>query len=365
MFSMSRRTKLLILAAPALLALVSAIVLASGYLRPPTAERSVVVATYVASESFDCEVYLQPNSLYETPTIGPEQKIFAQLVDHIEAPFRCSVNVNTDQQVSISGTYTIVADVKTDDWVKKVVIKPQTPLGAYGRSVRVDETLTLDLAGWDTILTTIGNETGLTPKNPKTIITATVEMTVSAGNMTESTSMSATMEVPLRQTSYNIVIANPSTQNGSLTATETVVQRSVQDQRRYSLMAILVAIFLLLAALILVRRIPTYVSEKDAESVLRETLRKKQKKYKDHLVAVTQIVQPTFPGTTVATSSLEELIKVADELGKPVLFTDSEDPKERPVYYVLDGSVSYQWTPFERHAARRAPVPDQTGKLSR
>jgi hypothetical protein len=357
---MSRRTKLMVLAVPVLLALVSAGVLASSYLRPTTAERSVVIATYVASESFDCEIYLQPNSLYETPTIGPEQKIFAQLVDHIEAPFRCSVNVNTDQQVSINGTYTIVADVQTDDWVKRVVIKPQTSLSGQGRSVRLDEAFTLDLAGWGTIVSTINDETGTSPKNPRTVITATVVVTVSAGEMTESTSMSATMEVPLRQTSYNIVIANPSAQNGSLTATETVVQRSVQDQRRYSLIAMLVAIFLSLAVLMFVRRVPTYVSEKDADSVLRETLRKKQKKYKDHLVAAAQIVQPTSAGTTVTTTSLEELVKLADELGKPVLFTDSEDPNERPVYYVLDGSVSYQWMPF---ASRITPVAKKTGKL--
>jgi len=294
----------------------------------------------------DYQVYLHANSLYDTPTIGPGQKIFADLVDHVGAQLHCNVDVNADRQVRISGTYAIVADVQTDDWVKRVVIKPQTSFNTDDDSLRLYEAFTLDLAGWDTIVSTVSSETGTSAKNPRSVITATVDVTVSTSTDVESTTMSGTMEVPLRGASYDIVIANPAALSGSLTATQTVVQRSVQDQRKYSLIAMLLAMLVSVGAVILVRRAPTYSRKKDADSALRETLRRKQKKYKDHLVAATQIVQPPSAVTTVTAASLEELLKVADELGKPVLFTDSEGLKERLVYYVLDGSVCYQWRPF-------------------
>ena len=91
--------------------------------------------------------------------------------------------------------------------------------------------------------------------------------------------------------------------------------------------------------------LPTRVYTENLVAVIQKRHRDNQKKYKDRFVAVTEIGQRTKPSTTVLTSSLKGLVRIADELGVPVLFTEAFDPKESPVYvyYVFDGSVCYQW----------------------
>jgi hypothetical protein len=48
---------------------------------------------------------------------------------------------------------------------------------------------------------------------------------------------------------------------------------------------------------------------------------------------------------TIALKSMEDLVKVADELGKPLMHQAGE--AQPLLYFVLDGAVCYQFSPEE------------------
>jgi hypothetical protein len=45
----------------------------------------------------------------------------------------------------------------------------------------------------------------------------------------------------------------------------------------------------------------------------------------------------------IALKSIEDLIKIADELAKPVIFQEPEPGRDLYLYYVLDGTTRYQY----------------------
>ena len=337
---MTRTAKLRLVTVLLILTLISAGVLVDGYLRPATTQASTVVCRFVHRLSLDYQVYLRPNSLYDTPSLGPGQKIFAGLVDHIEA--RIGYDMNSDRQADSSGTYTVVADVQTDDWQKQIVLLPDTPFSSSGTSLSVDKEFPLDLASLAEIVKTIAEETGVSPVNPRTVITATFTASVATGLGVGSATMSATMSLPLSAKSYNVVISNPDPQNGSVTEKVTVDRESVHGQRRYSL----IALVLLLAAFVAVGILPMHTTMRveDRDEWLIKQSKANRKKYGDRLATVTTVAYSKASGIVgVKTVSLKDLVVIADEIGKPILLKEASSSKDLPIYHVLDGSVCYQW----------------------
>jgi len=339
--AIDKRTRLIILTVIGVLILVSGVVLGLGYHSSTTAEEDITLLGYTHQTELDYRVYLLQNDLYETPTIGADETIFAKLVDQSEAALH--YHLWCDQEAVINGTYSIAATIDASTWKKSLVLVPATPFSTEGQSCRVDYTHRLDpdLSKINGIVDDITSQTGVSVRDVNVVITATVNTNISIEGHGEASTSSATMTLPLGQSSYKVTITNPDTQNGQVTVTDTVEQTSVHDQRRYSLVALIV----LLGLLVPVGFLPTRVYTENLVAVIQKRHRDNQKKYKDRFVAVTEVGQRTKPSTTVLTSSLEGLATIADELGVPVLFTEPFDPKESPVYvyYVLDGSVCYQW----------------------
>jgi hypothetical protein len=52
---------------------------------------------------------------------------------------------------------------------------------------------------------------------------------------------------------------------------------------------------------------------------------------------------PVVGEKIISLGSMEDLVKVADELGKPIIHQRPTTPEERHVYYVFDGFTSYQF----------------------
>ena len=52
---------------------------------------------------------------------------------------------------------------------------------------------------------------------------------------------------------------------------------------------------------------------------------------------------PTEGGRIVTLGTMEDLIKVADELSKPIIHQAPTTPQESNTYYVFDGTIRYQY----------------------
>ena len=70
--------------------------------------------------------------------------------------------------------------------------------------------------------------------------------------------------------------------------------------------------------------------------------REAQALHKKYAERVAEVRGPVVvSGETIPLNSMEDLVKIADELGKPIFHQSAEGDQ---LYYVLDGTTRYQYT---------------------
>ena len=69
-------------------------------------------------------------------------------------------------------------------------------------------------------------------------------------------------------------------------------------------------------------------------------IKKIQKKYRDWIVEVEEAPKRSVSVDLVSTKSLEDLVKLSEELGKPIIHYVSNEKTH--TFYVLDEAIHYQ-----------------------
>jgi len=86
-----------------------------------------------------------------------------------------------------------------------------------------------------------------------------------------------------------------------------------------------------------------YMKFKPAEvPKIEKEIRLVKKKYGERIVEATSQT-PVKDEKIISIGSMEDLIKVADELSKPVIHQAPSTPEEAHAYYVFDGVTRYQY----------------------
>jgi hypothetical protein len=118
----------------------------------------------------------------------------------------------------------------------------------------------------------------------------------------------------------------------------------------FSLLSVIFLIFL--AALVL----SYFKSRGHGSSVFDRKFQQIQKSYGTRIAESkgNQLVGDKNP---IPMNSIEDLMKIADELGKPVIHQSEELSGDTHIYYVIDGNTRYQY-------ALSRDMPKQTGGTS-
>jgi hypothetical protein len=79
------------------------------------------------------------------------------------------------------------------------------------------------------------------------------------------------------------------------------------------------------------------------------------KKYADR-IAEARSQTPLVDEKIVTLGSIEDLVKIADELGKPIMHQSPTATDKRHIYYVIDGTSQYQYIITKQSKERRSHV---------
>ena len=87
-----------------------------------------------------------------------------------------------------------------------------------------------------------------------------------------------------------------------------------------------------------------------------KTLVKIFKKYGNRMVALND--KPTEPyDHTYEVFSIEDLVRISDEIGKPIVYRYSEDKNEIQRFYVLNGTEMYYWAVKDTDSPNKEKIP--------
>jgi hypothetical protein len=311
-----------------------------------------------ATGRFDYTLSLKDNSLYDkgtlrappvsvyqapvsTAILKPGQVVFTSLIDRMEASFNYqfrsdqpATKVTSDVQVSATLRATGAEDVEI--WSRSFPLISATKSGAFTVS------FPLDLDGYLDLLDKIRKETGASAESNSIVVTARVH--------TVAETVAGPVDETFTQTLTGVMKGTTIEWDKELTKNQPdaiVSTRTVANPARYlgmsagtvkSLAGILLVIFSLLFIAAMVWRFMFRPKTAAAEIEAART----HKKYGERMAEASGQM-PAAWEQMVNLGSIEDLVKVADELGKPVIHYQPGIGGPHS-YCVFDGATYYQYT---------------------
>jgi len=308
--------------------------------------------SYEQQGEFDYQVQLRSDSPFGAITLKPPvtpppapppppplttlergQTVFTKLIDSVDVTFNYSfISEKPVSAVTTDVEITAVLEA-TKLWSKKFPILYANKGGDFS------VTFPLDLVDYLELFETIRTETGASAESYNLTVTADVHTVAETQfgliDGTFSQAMKGTLKGNVLEWDKELAQSKP----GSIKTTKVIpnpnsyLGLSVAGARILSAaLAGIFFLFLLSQGVMYVRLKPAEVSP--AEKAVRQA----RKKYGAF------IVEATIDGEkTVSVDSMQDLIKVANELGKPIVHQAPRVSEEPHAYYVLDGATRYQY----------------------
>lgn len=383
-------------------------------------------------------VYLKPNSLFNTPTLGPGGVYFASIVDHIAVMGSYQLQASTLSQST--GTLEITARLRAEGyWEKSQTILPQTvfdasgmstsqiqsfdinlqayqdfadavndelginprkmellieftvdyhgktaegdshdilsprlviplnssmftiggeptqensgiieagPPGTYqteftaaGKEAAYVHNFKLNLSPYIDMLATIQDQTGVSIKNPQLRLAFNVDVAITSEHGALADRLSPTLVIPLNAASFEIKGTPKQTSTKPIRQVNTITLPPPPDRGSGGQLASLIVFAVLLVAFVTF----THSAPRPSIDPIEKQVASLRKKYGDRMVDATPH-SPSTSATVMSVGSIEDLEKLADQLGRLIIHQPPSPASATHVYYILDGSIRYEYS---------------------
>ncbi len=313
--------------------------------RSDTGSKGVV--GYIEQGWFDYEIYLKPNILYEedvlrsdtvpaaepsspSQTLGPGLVYFPNIVDSIEASFSYQF-LSDKPATNLVEVVEVTALLEYPGmWSKSFTLVPRT-----SKSGPIVVEFPVNIRTFNTVANTLRTELGFGAISYDLTIQATVHTTadIDSGHIDQVFTQS--LKGQLGTTSFTLQGNLDKQQPGTIVEYTTVPVNKTWVFRGLSLAGLVLAVFALLFVLRNRRQ-----AQAVAISSMEEEALQAKKKHKGVIVDVGELPPIGVGEVVIPIGSVEELVKTADALLKPVLHYAGAD---KHTYCVIDGGVRYQY----------------------
>jgi len=331
---LTNSVKVAIIVIIALILLFSVIFTVNAYLKPATLQKEVSKLEYHQVGNYNYVAYLNKSLLYEgKETLMPGQgTIFRNITKNINASLLYRLTIN--KYSKITGTYTITAQITTDNWNKTYTIVSETLFKSNGTYAIFSEQFPIDYLYYENITHQIEEETELDEKEPMLIIQANILLYIESDDEIIYETLNPSLTATLDRKTIDIEFGEDNEDSGEGTPLikEVTDQDVIEERNIWTIILVLSIICLILIVILLKRGEKLTETEKENKKIM--------KKYKEWIVIIDR--EPIKDDSDVINvNSMEDLIKISEELGKPIFYYSKH--KDYHNYYVLDESIIYRY----------------------
>ncbi|RLC82863.1 MAG: hypothetical protein DRI61_01025 [Chloroflexi bacterium] len=303
-----------------------------AFTMPPEVEKYVPKLNYTHRGRFDYTVYMKPNILYESTELGPGKVYFLELTENMAFTFAYDF-VSDQPPSSLTEEYQITATLTSPGiWQKQFVLVPETI--AEGGAFEVP--FSVPISQFRELLQTVEEET----KVPAGLYKLTLSANVHSVAETEYGVIDETFRVPLEMDLEGGLIKVGD--NLEKVRAGDLGEMEVAPVVNLGLYKLAGGTAFALSSIFLIYLLWMYLASRTWRPTIEEQVQMLQRKYADLIVEVKTLPPPTGRQTVVHLDSLDNLVKVAEEIYKPVLHK-SEDGEH--LFCVIDslGTVRYEY----------------------
>jgi hypothetical protein len=357
---LSRKKTKILLIFFTLLTIASLIFLTYAFQIPTQETQTETLCTYTQDLTYDYTAKLQqPNYIYDNKsTIGPNDgPIYILITEHLNITFTYTFESTLTANTTIK--YTTTGYIVTARWIKQNFTIPQKTVTNNSDTTTITAEITkIDVKSIQAFVAKINSEEiGVSTGNFNMTITTNIILTAETPAGTINEPFTATLNIAFLSGAPegNIIqIQNlQTTKNGAITETQTITNDNAKTQQlaSYGITAIAIGGLIISTFLHLKTKPPT------PPSIAEELIKELREPYEDIIIEAAEEPPPRGQ-TTVIIKTLEDLVKIADMLTKPIIHYQKPPtpPTTEPThtFYLLDANTRYEYnvTPSQLKTAK-------------
>jgi len=348
----------IILAFFAILIFISSLMLYYTHQLPIVKKSVVTLYLYGYSGAFNYTATLKPNTIYDNKTtlkLG-EGTIYSKITDHIDVNF--TYVFEGDLQANFTIKYSVYGYVETANFEKQISELPEKIIETTGTSpsLSINNIPTIDPSAIQQLVREINDERGIFESEYSLNITIimNVEAKTSVGTVNEFFTPTLNIEFKSSPSEGEIISISglEHSETGEITETEGIYQPWVDQQRNVSYGLSIASFFgLIISAWFFIKnRSP---KPPEPEKLLEEII-------SPYAEIIAEAQGPSGKeghskfGTAIAVKTLEDLVKIAETIEKPILHIHKAP--ETHIFRIIDDATQYEFTTTISAIAKRKAV---------
>lgn len=299
---------------------------------------------YLQKAELDYAVHLVANEVFPEEVLYPGRVYVTALTDYITVNF--TYRFSGDQKAEINGNYIVTAELaalmaqdREDQllWEKKNDLISRQSFTASDREIFLQETFIVPFSEYQELIGQIQNEINVSPAVINLIVKCSVNLTAEVESGLISENLEPTMVIPMRGATFYIEGNLVEETEGNLIKTFVEPVVLVQIARTVLPFMVVAALIFLILFLLLTASTGKKINTQEREiSII-------MKKNQDQIIKIAGNI-PLVEGNKVALGSIEDLLRLSDEVAKPVLYTETlDDIKDGPYFIIYTPELVYYY----------------------
>lgn len=306
---------------------------------PGSKEEKVVLYNYNNKANINYKVFLKPNILYSDTSIGEGNTYITEFVDHIDAVF--NYEFKGERIADIKGDYEVIASVEgytaekeseKTIWKKDFVLLSKTSFDINDKTISIKKDIPIKFQDYQAYAKKVIQDSKVSSQVKLSVfMNINLNTTTDKGIIKET--ISPSMVMPLNVNYFEIKGDLSKEKPDAIKATNnSQVAVNIKTVLCYSV--ILVVLIIALVYLIFFTSVIT------VDDPLAKKLNKIFKEHGDRLVALNSEVSINYENYNKV-KSIDDLVRIADEIGKPIMYKFSSDYNDITEFYVIDNTQMY------------------------
>lgn len=339
--SINKRLKIALIAILLIIIGIISVLLYLAVKNPGVREEKITLLSYNNKTDIKYIVFLKPNPLYSEDNLAEDKLYLTSFVDYIKTNFQYEFNI--DKSSDIKGDYEVVAIVegyKTEEkvdkiiWKKEFILLPKTEFESKDTKFLIDKEIIFSLVEYNIFATQISEATELNVEVRSSVV-MNVNLQAKSGKNVIEKKFAPSITIPLNSNYFGI-------SKSGVEEKPEVVEEIKQIQLPVNQNLIITYGIIIGIAFLALMYLIIFVKGNAPVDVFKKQLNKIFKSHGTRLVAINNEIGTTF-GMYYKVKSIEDLVRIADELGRPIMYRYSTDSKEITKFYIHDDKSMFSF----------------------
>ena len=333
----SLRNVLVMLSAAAILFCTYMIFVTQKYQKYAEVKSSVY--SYSNKSNVNYEVFLIPNNIYTQKSIEEGSIYITKLIDYINTSFK--YEFSGEKIAQVNGKYNIVAvlegflpgdSIDKAIWRKEYTLLPDTGFKEENKRVYIESKIPINIKSYFAFIEA-ANQTAEVNFLTKLSIKWNVSMEAKTDKGIIKENLSPKMEIPLGSKYFQVGGKLSEEKSGNIEETMKVVSPFYNKKLVFYSVASGIGLIALLFLIF-------FTSGKAELSMLDKKRRQIFKEHGNRLAGIC-CDMTNLSKFIIEVLSIDDLVKIADDIGKPILYKNNINEKEINNFYVIDEEKIY------------------------